>query len=205
MRLATYLLAAAVSLAASSTDAIQLDPLRYDYLVPSNGNYPDSSYLLNTDGTGELLDGIANSIAWGPGITINSTHVTALVGWFGNDPTLRFTFDQPVVINQVVAFIADSNGVAGVGMPSMISLSTPGGFSQSFSVTDPPLAGSTIPVTLEGFSVVTDQITLTATHAYVWTMLSEVQFFNAPEPASGLLLTLAMSTALLGQRRRTQE
>lgn len=192
MRFSTCLLATLVALSACPVGATQIFPLRYDHVIGNNGTYPDTGYQQGVDHTGELIDGVTESLAWGPGLSISAADVVPLVGWLSNNPTLRFTFDQPVAIDQVVAFFADSNDHAGVGLPSSISLSTPSGFSQSFTINETPFAGAAVPLVLDGFSVVTNEITLTAIRQHSWTMLSEVQFFQqVPEPASWLLILAA--------------
>lgn len=198
--LSRHHLAAIVSLTASfATQAAILTSSGYNYIGSSpSGSYPDSSGL-------ELIDGVANNIAWGGGNTISYGDVGALAGWDGYAPTIRFNFAQSVNLTGVTVWAADSDGSAAVYLPSQITLSTTGGFSQSFSVTNPVGAGATVPITLSGFSVSSDNLTVTVTPhpADRWTMLSEVIFTgNIPESSQSAAMAGLGALAIVYLRHR---
>ncbi len=169
--------------------AAQLPFSGYSYSVAPDPGYPDSG--------GELIDGTANGPAW-PTFPLVLSDVAYLSGWFGVNSTITFNFAAPVTINSVSAFFADSNGAAGVGLPSTVTLGDGAGFSQLFNVTDPSFSGSTVESVFDGFAITTNTLTLTFSPVYQWTMLSEVRAFNTtaiPEPAT---TTLALGAAALG-------
>lgn len=178
----------------TSAGAAMLPITGYSYLAGPSGSYPDSSGM-------ELRDGITASLAWGAGISLGYSDVAGLAGWLNSSPSIQFNFASPQTVQQVIVWAADSDGYAGVGLPSSILLTAPGGFSQSFSIYNPLGNGSTIPLILGGFEFTASSFTVTATPVHTWTMLSEVQAFSTPEPAAlGLMLT--GGTVLLNRRRR---
>ncbi|NVK55352.1 MAG: hypothetical protein HWE26_07040 [Alteromonadaceae bacterium] len=159
---------------------------------------PHSSY---SDSGGELTDGITDNIAWGEGVTIGYSDVSNLTGWNGVNPNVTFNFATAQLIKSIRVFAADSDGYAGVALPDTITVSTVEGFSQLFTITNPPGNGSTIALDLSGFATTSGAFTLTMVRSSSWTMLSEVQFFsndiapvdNVPEPKMGLLLLLGLA------------
>ena len=190
--------------AAVSATALAAAPLAYTY---SYNTAPDVGY---PDSGSELNNGQTYSVAWDGVHSITYDDVAGLVGWANSNPIITLHFASPVNVTSVVAWFADSNGAAAVAMPVSVTLSDSAGFSSFFSVTDPDGAGSTAPVLLDGFSVVTDTLTLNAGRVtlpgYVWTMLSEVQIFGTaavPEPASFTALAgfAALGGALVRRRR----
>ena len=184
-----------------SCHGIILTPTSYTY---TNGgphaNYPDPGRV-------ELTDGHTFNIAWGGGAPINAGDVVGLSGWDGRAPGIAFAFASTVTITDVTVWAADSDGAAAVYLPTSITLSTPGGFSQVFPVTNPVGSGSTVPIALSGFSVTTNSLTVSLTPAPAnrWTMLSEVEFAsNIPEPGQTAVLMAAGSAlgACLWRRQR---
>lgn len=192
--------AGAFTLAASSSALAQIIPVEsYGYNTSPSGSYPDS-------GGTELTDGVALTIAWGSGVSIGYADVAPLAGWQGGNPDITFYFDGPVTIRSFTAWFADSDGHAGVYLPSSLTLSVPGGgFSQVFSVTNPDGNGSTVPLTFGGFEITTDEIRLSAVNPFNWVMISEVSFSGTPVPepanAAGLAGVFASLWALAGRRR----
>jgi hypothetical protein len=191
MRFST--LAAFLLLAVSATQlsAAQIPVASYSH-SGSSGSYPDSTGV-------ELTDGVDANIAWGAGIPIGFGDIGPLVGWPGTNPTIQFNFAGTVNVGALEVWFADSNGSAGVAMPSAVTLSTSGGYSQSFPVADPPGDGTTVPVTISGLNISTNNLTLIATATQSWTMLSEVRFFarEVPEPAGLLLGVVAVGVCIL--------
>ncbi len=165
---------------------------------PGTGGNNTGSY--DDPGLTELTDDDAqNYVVW-PG---SITDVGPLVGWASRNPTITFNFASPEEIDTVIAYLADSDGVAGVGLPTLINLSTSAGFSQNFVVTNPPGSGTTVPLAMSGLGLTTDNITLTAFRGHEWTMATEVEFYQrVPEPGSLVLLALGSLGLLLGGRRR---
>ncbi len=165
----------------------------YQYNTSPGASYPDSG--------GELTDGITDNIAWGEGVSITYSDVSDLTGWNNNNPNITFNFASAQLVKSIRVFAADSDGYAGVALPDTITVSTAGGFSQLFNITNPPGNGSTIALDLGGFATTSDAFTLTMARNSSWTMLSEVQFFsndivpaeNVPEPRLGLLLLLGLA------------
>jgi hypothetical protein len=147
----------------------------YQYNAAPSDSYPDSGI--------ELTDGITDSLAWGVGLSIYYSDVTNLTGWLSTDPSITFNFANSQIVNAIKVFAADSNGAAGVALPSSILVSTIDGFSQHFNVDDPAGDGKTVVLDLTGFSTSSRVFTLTMARSAQWTMLSEVQFFNDTSPS----------------------
>lgn len=148
----------------------------------TNPNYEDTGGI-------ELTDGIRETAVWpAPAAAL------PLVGWEFSDAEVTCNFSSEVNINSVVAWFADSDGNAGVGLPESIRLTTPGGFDQTFPVTNPDGNGTTVPITIEGLDLTTESITLSIARntgtdntqccggSYEWFMMSEVEFFTPADP-----------------------
>ncbi|MDP0494686.1 MAG: hypothetical protein Q7Q73_00630 [Verrucomicrobiota bacterium JB024] len=167
----------------------------YSYNVAPSGSYPDSGGV-------ELTDGTDLTAAWGAGISHPNS--TPLVGWRYIDGSITFNFTQVETVGSFTVWAADSDGYAGVGVPATITLSTAGEtFTQTFTVTNPAGNGTTVPLTFEGFSVTTDQLTVSFVRGYEWTMYSEVTFSSVPEPAHvGAALGTGVLAVLVWMRRR---
>ena len=116
---------------------------------------------------------------------------------------VTFHFDTPQLLDTVIAYLADSENSAGVGLPTMINLSTSDGFSQDFVVENPPGSGTTVPLAMSGLYLLTDHVTLTATRGHEWTMATELEFYAyIPEPSTAVLLILGLACMLGCVRRR---
>lgn len=145
----------------------------YIYGVAPNVAYGDA-------GGEELTDGTAVVDVWP-----NPPNTPPLVGWLNTNPTITFNFSSPVQIGNITSYFADSDDSAGVGLPGLINISTSGGFNQTFVVNNPAGSGTTVPINVNAFGVITDNVTLTATGGlHEWEMLSEVQFFSPAGVAS---------------------
>ena len=182
---------------AANAFAAQLTPTGYGYNSSPSSSYADSSGA-------ELTDGITYSRAWDGVSSIGPADIVNLVGW-QTSPTITFTFAAPVTIRSVSIFFADSNGAAGVAMPSDVFFGDGDGFFQSFSVTDPDGAGSTVESVFSGFSVSATSFSITVLRSTEWVMLSEVQFFDTapvPEPASCARVAGTAALGFLACRRR---
>ncbi|QYY34442.1 PEP-CTERM sorting domain-containing protein [Ruficoccus sp. ZRK36] len=177
----------------------EIPVLNYSYSTSPSGSYPDS-------GGTELTDGVDETVAWGSGMTIDGSDAVPLVGWLNNNASITFNFSEEETIRSVTVWAADSDNYAGVGLPATITLSTPGeAFSQTFNVVNPAGNGTTIPLTFSGFSVTTDQFVVSFTRASQWTMLSEVEFSDVPEPAHvGAVLALG-ALLWVGVRRQRKQ
>jgi hypothetical protein len=129
-----------------------------------------------------------------------------LVGWQSRNPGVQFNFGAMATISSVTVWAADSDGQAGVALPTLINVRTlSGSFSQDFSITNPVGNGNTVPIELSGFSVTTDALIISATRDPLnnnWTMFSEVEFVSAiPEPTAPAFLVELAGLALLRRRR----
>lgn len=169
----------------------------YEYLTLYSSRYPDS--------TGELTDGVDVTIAWGNGQNITFDDVAPLVGWQNTSPRILFTFERPYTFSGLTIFAADSDGAAGVGLPSKVKIEA-GEPTWTYDFINPPGSGSTVGQAFS-FEATTDSVLLTLEPGMQWTMLSEVSFYGAeavPEPATiGLLgLGLAVVGGYLCKRRR---
>lgn len=187
--LASILLLAVSSKLAAQPVAIQ----SYSYLTGASGGYPDTGGV-------ELTNGVDLTDAWP---TPGFSNTAPLVGWQNSDPFIRFNFAPNTTITQATLWFADSDGAAGVGMPSQVTLTTTG-FSQSFLITNPVGSGTTVPVVLSGFSVNTDHLDVNVTRIQEWTMISEVTFAAPiPEPATAAaLMGGVLGLVAVGARRR---
>ena len=84
----------------------------------------------------ELTDGDFGSTVWpAPAVA------APLVGWKFIDSTVTFNFSGPVMIGRIVAWFADSDGSAGVGLPESVRVVTDSPFDQLFPVPNPPGSG----------------------------------------------------------------
>jgi hypothetical protein len=193
------LLVTAAILATASLASAQLIPITsYSYNTSPDGSYPDSGGV-------ELRDGVTQTVVWGGPVNATSESVVPLVGWRFSDPDVTFEFGAPVTIRSVTVWSADSDGAAGVYLPTAITL-TAGAFSQSFTVLNPAGAGTVVPIVLDGFEVTASSMQVFAQRDTVgnnWTMLSEVEFSAIPEPSTYALGggLLALAAAFLRRRR----
>lgn len=190
-----------LALSSFSSYAAQVPVDNYIYQTSFNSSYPDSG--------GELTDGVTFSPAWGGGSAISYSDVAPLVGWLNTDPSVLFEFASTSFIDEIIIYAADSDGAAGVGLPSSINILAPGtGFNQNFAVTNPAGAGSTVPIVISGLNLNTASIVVTASRVNSWTMFSEVQFFDSSSvtvatPSSALLIALG-GIALFATRRKSK-
>lgn len=191
--LTIFAVAAALSTATASAATVVVSS--YAYLAGPSQDYPDSG--------GELTDGIQHSVAWTvPSTNITYADVTALSGWQSSNPIIQFNFAAAIQVASVTVWAADSDGSAGVGLPSSIVIRTPDNlFSRTFPIANPAGNGSTVQLILSGFSVNTSSLIVEANRANQWTMLSEVEFSSIPEPTSSALWGLAVAGCLIRRKR----
>jgi hypothetical protein len=192
MRFSTLAAFLLLAVFATQSSAAQIPVASYTHSGSDGGFYSDSTGQ-------ELTDGVDANIAWGPGIPIGVGDIGPLVGWYITNPTMQFNFAGTVNVGALEVWFADSDGSAGVAMPSAVTLSTSGGYSQSFPVVDPPGYGLTVPVIISGLNISTNNLTLTASATQTWTMLSEVRFFarEVPEPAGMVFAVIVFGFAAI--------
>jgi hypothetical protein len=175
--------------------------LAFTYTSGPHSSYPDSSY---NGSTGELNDAVDAGVAWGAGVSLTYADVDYLSGWLYTNPVIRFQFAETVTIDTLTVWSADSNGHAGVALPSAINLTDDtSSFSLDRLVTDPPGSGQTIPLVFTGLNLTTDHVVFSATRSQSWTMFSEFTFSGVPEPAHASFL--GALCALLAVYRRVQQ
>ncbi len=179
----------------SSASAAAVVVSSYAYLTGPSSLYPDSG--------GELTNGITFSRAWSnPATTITLADVVQLSGWLNTNPRIRFNFAEESVVQSFTVWAADSDGSAGVGLPSNILLrSLDNTLIQCFSITDPPGNGATVPLVLSGFSVTASSLIVEVQRNYQWTMLSDVQFSSVPEASTTTIVGLLGVGAIFRRRR----
>ena len=179
MKSTTILLTLAASSLASGAITVQ----SYSHSPGPSSSYPDSGQ--------ELTDGIANVLTWGGGNILNSSHIAPFVGWRSTNASTTFTFDTTYNLGSVTVWASDSDGTAGVGLPTTITLTDPNSaFTQAFTVINPAGNGNMLPITMSGFSVTTDQLQVSFVRGSEWTMVTEVSFAAVPEPSTALLISL---------------
>ena len=184
----------------SASQAIEVPVVSYNFVVSPTGPF----YI---DSGGELTDGITDTVVWDGTNSPTMAHIEPLVGWQFATPSIVFDFGSVYNVNEVTLWFADSDGHAGVSMPSSVTLSS-GAFSQSFTITDPAGAGVMVPVVLSGFSVETSSLSVVAQAgtALNWTMLSEAKFSAIPEASSSgaLFAGVAIGFALTRRRKKSR-
>lgn len=194
MKLFSYVSLALVASASLSHAAI-ISVQNYSFNTNPNNSYPDT-------GGSELTDGVKNTNVWG-GVAPTLADVAPLVGWFNTTPSITFNFTAVENVQTVSIWMADSDGSAGVALPSDVTISTAEGFSQTFAITNPATTGEIAHFDLNGFSINTNNVTISATRVDQWAMISEVEFNteSVPEPSSLAFLGLG-SLALLRRKRK---
>lgn len=179
-----------------STQAAILTVSSYSYNTAPHASYPDTGGI-------ELTDGITDTTLWG---VPNPPVIDAgpVVGWFNADPDITFNFDSTVNVNSITLWFADSEGSAGVGLPTSVGIFENGVIDLGdFAVTNPAGSGTTVPITINGLNTTGNSFRIEATRDFQWTMLSEVQFEGAvvPEPSTYALI-LGTATFLFIARKR---
>ncbi len=170
------------------------------------GNPNDSQTYFDHDLT-KLTDGVASVDAWGSSSPVDAAN---FAGWFFNTAQIRFDFGRMVDLQEFTVWAADSDGAAGVVLPHRITLLTDGGFEQVFSVVNPPGFGATVALAFSGFSVTTNQVTLSIeapfnpSFDHEWLMLTEVGFAGTavPEPSTYAALAGLATLGFVASRRR---
>ena len=155
----------------------------------------------------KLTDGVAEASVWGGSSSIN---IDPLVGWFDTSATINVIFSGTVTIDSVTIWAADSNGSAGVWLPTKLNITGPDSFEKSMLITDPAGAGSTVPIVFSGLNFTGDRLTLNleAVEGGTWIMLSEITFSGpitpVPEPSTYAMLmgVCAMGLGLLRRRSK---
>ncbi len=143
----------------------------YSYSVNPSALYPDSS-------GNKLTDGMALVPVWGGSIAADGN---STVGWQNVNPSISFVFTGAVNVSEIKIWAADSDNASGVGLPTQITVSTPVGYSRTFSVTNPAGSGSTVELALGGINTVSDRFNISATRGSEWTMFSEIELRGTPE------------------------
>ncbi len=189
--------AIALSLVALATGASgALVVASYDYLTSPSSPYPDSTGM-------ELTDGVDSNVAWPSAAVISLESVSALVGWQFSDPGIQFNFSGTPTVSSLEIWAADSEGAAGVALPTTITLRTiDSAFLRTFTVVNPAGSGSTVPLIFDGFTVNASSLIVEATRpSSNWIMFSEVRFNSIPEPSSFIGAMLGCCLAFLRRKR----
>lgn len=194
------LLATAAIAACSISSAVEITVTNYTYGTNPNGGPSFPFSYLDKSGS-ELNDDVFNQPVW----PTPFGSAEALVGWENTNPTITFNFPSTVNITSFTVWAADSDGSAGVALPSQLQL-TAVGFDQTFTVTNPAGSGAAVALTFSGLNIDASSITLVATRTASWTMFTEVDFFGPviPETSTWTAIAgvLALGTALVVRRRR---
>jgi len=160
----------------------------YSYITNPSSSYPDTNFS-------KLTDGVAVLPAW-PNPDVNA-NANALVGWQNVNPSIAFVFSNKVNISTIKVWAADSDGAAGVGLPTQITISNAAGYNRTFVITNPAGSGSTVELTLGGINAISDRFMITATPGQPWTMFSEVQFSSWPLSIINVVATQRPGTKLV--------
>lgn len=190
--------------------AVPVVPVSYSMPNGSSGtfHYWDESYTgtgcktcdgaILSNGLGDLTNGVLASGSW---FSVEGASGGPYVGWLDLNPTISFSFGQPVLIDSVT-FHFDDSDAGGVDAPSSVIIN-----SINYPVIDP--AGSApFLFTVNGvnFSGTTLPITINRTGRF--TFVSEISF-GSPVPDIAAWKGLAMGIAALGlagwHRRRGVE
>lgn len=146
----------------------------YSYNVSPSSSYRDST-------GSELSDGIKFVDTWGNGNVLGSGDIAPFVGWFRSTPSITFNFASGSFIDEVILYIADSNGTAGVGIPLSVRLQEVFGgvgFDRTFAIDDPLGSGDVKAFVFSNLGLTTEQFSISMGPRFVWTMLTEVEFFS---------------------------
>jgi PEP-CTERM motif len=219
----TFFWTASLTLSAAAAFAAPIFPSGYDmnngHGVASSGsfNYWDLEYTgigaTNVDnaplsgGLGNLTDGVVTTQNW---LDVeNAAGTGPYVGWRHAvlpELSMTFHFAGLVDIDTIRIHADDSGGLGGVQLPSDALFTWAGG-SALFSVTDPD--PGTAPSWLEFSPIgITGVESLTVQLGYLneWIFLDEIAFSGtlapAPEPATSILMALALAGVGLKTARR---
>lgn len=173
----------------------------YTYGVAPSNSYPDSGH--STGGMGELTDTVSQTNVWGGSNSPSSSDIVPLVGFLDVDADIAFIFDGVRNVNSATIWFADSDGSAGVNMPTSVTIrNADSSFSHTESITNPAGSGDMVGVTLSGFEVAADSLIVESTRGGQWTMISEVSFTAVPEPSALLISVFGTMIGLSTRRRR---
>lgn len=184
-------------------------PSSYDMLNGHSGSYHywDDTYsgrgcttcdnMALSGGKGDLTDGIIATDNWF--VTEAPAGAGPYVGWYF-DQTIRFHWNESTSIDSVVFYLDDANGVGNVSPPLRITV---GG--KNFPVSD-PAGAAPFAFTASAIGFTGKDLVVNLYRQNTWIFLSEVAFFGparkVPEPASALLLLMALGAAGAARLRR---
>jgi autotransporter-associated beta strand protein len=147
---------------------VKLTPSSYSINTP-NSSYPD------TNPTSRLTDGVKATCTWGMSCTPVGTE---FVGWNAQNPVITFNFSSSVTVQAVKLWLGDSDGAAGVALPTAISIGT-NSDNQNIPIPNPPGTGVreiTIPL-VRSINVSSFSITLTRNGGN-FVMVSEIELYD---------------------------
>lgn len=202
----SLLLTVGIVLLAASSQAATLKPTSYTYRF-APGDPDDSNRYYDTAGT-KLTDGVTFTSVWEAGVN-KTVDISPLAGWrlSTSSPAMTFNFGESVIIDSITIWAADSDGAAGVGLPTHATLWNNDGYNSSFALSNPAGAGTTVPLSISGFSYTGSSLNFNLTGANQWIMLTEVTFTGStasaiPEPSTYAALAGVAALGLVAWRRR---
>ncbi|MDZ4374090.1 MAG: PEPxxWA-CTERM sorting domain-containing protein [Phenylobacterium sp.] len=207
MRRLALVAAAAAVLCASEGVAAEIVPLSYSTSPGAHGLYPDASGV-------ELIDGVIADRHF-------NVDTAPYAAWRNVNPTITFSFDATKTFEQLVVWVDDFDGTAGVYAPASISAVIDGQTYSSFTIGAPLDAGydyaangfgdrapgGGTPFTLDLNGAQGSSVALTLLRDGEWTFVSEVDFFESavgavPEPTTWALMIAGFGLAGASLRRR---
>ena len=162
---------AEIGIPAKVTHVIQ----SYTPITPISASYPDSG--------GELTNGISSATVWP-----NSPTTGPLVGWLDSDMRVELSLTSSVRVGSATVYLADSDGSAGVALPSSIIVINSDGLRRGYRIPNPPGSGSMVAVTLPDLDMKVDTFSLQAIQSDDWIMASEIELYAHNSPGMTVII-----------------
>jgi hypothetical protein len=164
--------------------AFPRQPLASGSLAPSVSSYtidtaPEAAFA---DPAGSLLtNGFGPARVWGtPWLETLNPPPSGIVVWEDPAPAITFQFSERVRVDGITLHLANSGGAEGIERPTAVTLSTPGGFAQTFAIAPGATpTGLLEPIEIDDFQLYTDALTLTLSGNAPRIALAEVSFDGA--------------------------